>query len=152
VIVLLDAGPLGLVTNPRATLENQQSKQWLATLLAHGVQVLVPEIADYEVRRELLRAGRTSGVARLDQLQATVGYVPLTTATMLKAAEFWAQARRKGQPTTVDAALDGDVILSAQAALLAQQADPVVIATTNVGHLSRFTQAQRWQDIQAPAP
>jgi hypothetical protein len=71
---------------------------------------------------------------------------------MLQAAEFWAQARQQGQPTTVDAALDGDVILAAQAFLLSQQGDPIVIATTNVGHLSRFVPAQRWQDIQAPLP
>jgi hypothetical protein len=71
---------------------------------------------------------------------------------MLQAAEFWAQARRQGRPTTVDAALDGDVILSAQAVVLAQQGDPVDIATTNVGHRSRFAVAQRWQDIQPPTP
>jgi predicted nucleic acid-binding protein len=138
VIVLLDAGPLGLVTNPRATLQSQQCKQWLATLLAHGVRVLVPELADYEVRRELLRAGRVQGLNRLDQLKMTMGYVPLTTATMLLAAEYCAQARRQGQPTAVDAALDGDVILAAQAAVLAQQGNSVVIATTNVRHLARL--------------
>ena len=60
-IVLLDSGPLGLVTNPRATPENQRCKQWLVALLASGVRVLVPEIADYEIRRELLRAGKRQG-------------------------------------------------------------------------------------------
>lgn len=92
------------------------------------------------------------GILHLDQLKATAGYVPLATATMLQAAEFWAQARWQGQPTAPDLALDADVILAAQAVLLAQQGDPVVVATTNVGHLSRFTSAQRWQDIQAPTP
>lgn len=149
-IVLLDAGPLGLVTNPRATAESQQCKQWLATLLTHGVRVLVPELADYEVRRELLRAGRTQGVSRLDQLKTTAGYVPLSTQTMLLAAEYWAQARRRGQPTATDPALDGDVILAAQAAVLAQHGEPVVIATSNVAHLARFVPALRWQDVQAP--
>ena len=150
-IVLLDAGPLGLVTNPRATPENQQCKQWLTGLLASGVQVLVPEIADYEVRRELLRAGRRQGVARLDQLKVTAGYVPLTTATMLQAAEFWAQARRQGQPTADNTALDGDVILAAQAVTLGESGDTVIVATTNVDHLVRFTRAQRWQEI-SPEP
>lgn len=152
-IVLLDAGPLGLVTNPRANPESQQCKQWLVDLLAQGVRVLVSEIADYEVRRELLRAGRTRGVMHLDQLKATSGYVPITTTTMLQAAEFWAQARRQGQPTAPDLALDADVILAAQALVLAQQEnDTVVIATTNVGHLARFVPAQRWQDIHVPTP
>jgi len=63
------------------------------------VTVLVPEIADYEVRRELLRANKKLGIQRLDTLKATIGYLPLTTAAMLKAAEFWAIARNAGHPT-----------------------------------------------------
>lgn len=152
-IVLLDAGPLGLVTNPRGSSESLACKQWVEALLIHGVRVAVPEIADYEIRRELLRAGRLRGVAHLDQFKATAGYVPLTTEMMLQAAEFWAQARRQGQPTAPDLALDADVILAAQAIALARhENDTVIIATTNVGHLSRFAPAQRWQDIQPPTP
>ena len=37
---------------------------------------------------------------------------------MLKAAEFWAGAKRNGLPTAPEAALDADVILAAQAAVL----------------------------------
>lgn len=152
-IVLLDAGPLGLVTNPRATAESQQCKQWLVGLLAQGVRVLVAEIADYEVRRELLHAGRTQGLSHLDQFKATAGYAAITTDSMLQAAEFWAQARRQGKPTAPDLALDADAILAAQAVIFARlTGDTVVIATTNVGHLSRFVPAQRWQDIQPPIP
>ena len=62
-------------------------------LLDSGRRILVPEIADYEVRRELIRAGKTKGLARLDELKMTLGYLPITTAAMLKAAEFWAYAR-----------------------------------------------------------
>ena len=149
-IVLLDSGPLGLVTNPSGTAESLRCKQWLVGLLGQGMRALVPEITDYEVRRELLQASRMRGLARLDQLKMTIGYVALTTETMLQAAEFWAQARRQGKPTAPDLALDGDVILAAQAVLLArQERDSVVIATTNVGHLSRFAPAQHWQDILA---
>lgn len=71
---------------------------------------------------------------------------------MLQAAEFWAKARQQGRPTAPDLALDADVILAAQATILARQGDPVVIATTNVGHLARFASAQHWQHIQAPTP
>lgn len=152
-IVLLDAGPLGLVTNPRATHESLRCKQWLVDLLSRGAQILVPEIADYEVRRELIRAGRTRGITHLDQLKATAGYLPITTDTMLLAAELWAQARRQGQPTAPDLALDADVILAAQARLLAQrEQDPVVVATTNVGHLARFVSARLWREITSANP
>jgi hypothetical protein len=82
----------------------------------------------------------------LDRLQLSLGYVPITTGVMLLAADLWAQARLQGTPTAVDAALDGDVILAAQAMLLAQRGDSVTIATENVGHLGQFTAVRSWND------
>ncbi|MEC4818281.1 MAG: hypothetical protein SAK29_34165 [Scytonema sp. PMC 1069.18] len=67
---------------------------------------------------------------------------------MLKAAEFWAEARRRGIPTADPKALDGDVILAAQATLIKEDGDTVVVATTNVEHLSRFVDALYWQGIE----
>ena len=146
-VVLLDTGPLGLVTNPRRSPQSVACAQWLQALVAHGVRVIVPEISDYEVRRELLRAKKEPGLARLDALATRLEYLPLTTPAIRRAAVFWAQARQQGQPTADDKALDGDVILAAQAMTLGI-AD-VVIATTNVGHLSRFAPAALWPDITA---
>jgi predicted nucleic acid-binding protein len=145
--VLLDAGPLGLVTNPRRSVRSTACSQWLQGLIAAGARVLLPEIADYEVRRELLRANKAKGLARLDALAGLLEYLPLTTAAMRQAASFWAQARQQGQPTADDKALDGDVILAAQAATLG--VPDVVIATTNIGHLSRFAPSELWQNVQA---
>ncbi|MEO8007062.1 MAG: nucleic acid-binding protein [Betaproteobacteria bacterium] len=110
----------------------------------------LPEICDYEVRRELIRASKTKGLARLDQLKGEIDYIPITTAMMLKAAEFWATARNQGTPTAPKDALDADVILAAQAALSAHEDEVVVIATTNVGHLAQFADSRNWRDI-APA-
>jgi hypothetical protein len=100
--VLLDAGPLGLMTNPRRSRQSIACAQWLQALVGHGSRVLVPEVADYEVRRELLRANKARGLARLDALAGLLEYLPLTTAAMRQAAVFWAQARRRGdrQPMT----------------------------------------------------
>jgi predicted nucleic acid-binding protein len=146
-IVLLDAGPLGIVSNPRFSSQNLACHQWLKDTLATGAQIFVPEIADYEVRRELLRANKRPGLARLDRLKSVLGYLPITTNVMLRAAELWAQARNMGKPTASDQALDADVILAAQAMLLIADGDTVVVATTNIGHLSLFVPAARWQDI-----
>jgi hypothetical protein len=66
---------------------------------------------------------------------------------MLKAAEFWAEARQRGQATADPKALDGDVILAAQATLVADEGNEVIIATTNVKHLSQFVDARDWQLI-----
>ena len=65
---------------------------------------------------------------------------------MLKAAALWATARRDGVKTADDRELDCDVILAAQA-LSMDEAESLVIATTNVRHLSRFADARIWQDI-----
>ena len=144
-VVLLDAGPLGLATNPSGSPQSIACAEWIRSVIAQDIRLIVPEIADYEVRRELLRANRIHGLARLDELIKRIEYLPITTAAMRLAAEIWAQARQQGQPTAADRALDCDVILSAQAATLGV-AD-YVIATTNVGHLSRFANAARWQDM-----
>lgn len=140
-----------MVTHPRAENVNERAANWLKDLLAAGVDVRIPEIADYELRRELLRADKSRSVSVLDRYKISLGYVPLTTDAMLKAAEFWAMARGQGKPTAPDSALDGDGILAAQAAELeaaSGNAVEVILATANVGHLSRFVAADYWERIQ----
>lgn len=144
-VVLLDSGPLGLVTNPKRSPQSVACAQWLQSLVTIGTRVILPEIADYEVRRELLRANKEHGLARLDALARLLEYLPITTVAMRQAASYWAQARQQGQPTAGDKTLDGDMILAAQATTL--EVSDVIIATTNVGHLSRFAPAALWQDI-----
>jgi hypothetical protein len=146
-IVLLDAGPLGMITNPKSSPENEACKNWLASLAYSGVEVVIPEIADYEVRRELLRAGKDRGLGRLDALKRMLGYAPITTPVMLKAAEFWATARKLGRQSAGDASLDADMILAAQASAMARDGEETVIATTNVRHLALFASARIWREI-----
>jgi len=140
-IVLLDTGPLGKIVNPA---KFPDAELWLERLVDVGADVLVPEIADYELRRGMLRINDPAGIGRLDELHALLSYLPITTAAMRKAAEFWADARRGGYATAPDLALDADVILAAQAATLA---GGTVIATENVSHLSRYTTASLWDQI-----
>ena len=146
-LIVLDSGPLGMVTNPKAKGVPLTCQQWLKSLLQRGERVAIPEIADYEVRRELLRAGLLRSVRRLDDLKQTLEYIPIQTDTMLLAANLWAEARQTGQPTADPKALDGDVILSAQARLLCDETTNAIVATTNVAHLSRFITAFDWQSI-----
>lgn len=144
-VVFLDAGPIGLVTNPKLSPESTLCTRWLQALIISDIRVIIPEIADYEVRRELLRANKVRGIARLDELANSLEYLPITTAAMRQAATFWAQARQQGQPTAGDKTIDSDMILAAQATTL--DVVDVVIATTNVGHLSRFAPADLWRNI-----
>jgi predicted nucleic acid-binding protein len=151
-IVDLDSGPVGLVTNPKSSKETKECNQWLEILSTRGVVIVLPEIIDYEIRRELLRADKVEGLHRLDILKATSRYAALTTPTILRAAGLWAAVRKQGKPTSDDKSLDIDVILAAQALELTDTDTKVVVATTNVGHLERFVEAHSWRDIAPPPP
>jgi predicted nucleic acid-binding protein len=146
-LVLLDAGPLALATNPKGSEETRRCRSWLSELITAGVKVIVPEGAAYEVRRELFRAGRRGGLERLDNLARQLGTLPVTMAVWWRAAELWAEARRQGYATADDAALDCDVILAAQARLAGEEGFEVIVATTNVAHLDRFADAREWPAI-----
>lgn len=145
--ILLDSSPLGLLSSPASSPQVAAIATWSVSCLAAGHRLDVPEVIDYELRRELLRAGKTAGVARLDALKTRLRYLPITTAAMLKAAELWAQSRRAGRPTGDPAKLDIDAILAAQALTLTAPPADVVVATANVGHLTRFVPADLWPNI-----
>ncbi len=73
-IVVLDSGPLGILTNPKASVVNQECRRWLLSLQSKGCRIILPEIAGYEVRRELIRVNKLSGIRRLDELKVTLEY------------------------------------------------------------------------------
>lgn len=145
-LILLDAGPLGMISHPRAD-RNRDILEWVTLMMQQGNQLKVPEISDYEVRRELLRSDRTLGLRRLDLLRKQLGFLPITSDAMLKAAELWAMVRKKGKPTAGDSELDADAILAAQALTVSTDKDETVIATSNVKHLELFTVAKLWSEI-----
>ncbi len=146
-IVVLDSGPLGALCSTTASPLTRRTSAWAADLATSDARLVVVEIADYEVRRELLRARKTASVARLDDLGAVLGYLPLSTATVRLAAELWADARNRGVPTADRHALDADVLVAAQALILAEGGAECVVATTNPAHLSRYVDARPWEEI-----
>lgn len=153
-IVVLDSGVLSEVIRPAGHNSGDLVRAWMLQVIEMGGSICIPEIADYEVRRELLRAGKAASVRRLDALlhELPDTYLPMTRPVMRRAAELWAEMRNRGQPTAAPAALDGDVILAAayQVAVEPFLADPLagVVATTNVGHLSLMVPAADWRDIE----
>jgi len=134
-----------MITNPNLSDEGISCAKWLLSHINKGNQINIPEIVDYEVRRELLRANKVKGLARLDELIGSLEYLPIATESMRQAAVFWAKARQKVQPTASDKTIDADMILFAQVFVMDVQNK--VIATTNVGHLSRFVAADILQNI-----
>ncbi len=152
-LILLDSGPLGMIVRAPSKPHVVRCLAWLKTILAAGAVVVIPEIAHYEVRRELLRIRAVGSLRRLDYaLDPSSGFdhLALTTDAIIKAAEFWAFLRQSGIPTASPDALDADALLAGQAALAGQPGDNVTIATTNLAHLLRFPgiDAQTWDQIR----
>ena len=145
-VVVLDSTPLWLLSKAQTGIA-AACTGWADSLLAAGHRLVIPEITDYEVRREFLRKRATRQVRRLDGLRRRMIYAPITTAAMVRAADLWAQARQQGRPTAGTADLDGDMILVAQAEEL--RLPNAVIATGNVGHISPFFPADLWTNITA---
>ncbi len=145
--ILLDSSPLGSLSNPLQTAEVIAVSDWATDCLAAGHKLYIAEVIDYELRRELLRAGKVRSIAKLDGLKAVFRYLPITTPGMLHAADLWAMARRTGIPTGDPKKLDIDVILAAQALTLPVPQGDVIVATSNVSHISRFVAADLWSNI-----
>jgi predicted nucleic acid-binding protein len=110
--------------------------------------IAIPEIADYEVRRGLILSGADDGIRRLEHLREELGfYIPISTASMRRAAQLWADARSRGMSTADEKEIDADVIVAAQALLFAGLDDDLVVATYNARHLSRYLDARHWLAI-----
>ena len=147
--IILDAGPLGLATQRSGRPRADACQEWINDCLHAGHTIIVPEIADYEVRRELVRAGATTGIIRLNTFNNARPdrYLPITTSAMRLAADLWAEARNQGWSTAHPHALDGDVIIAAQALTLTPSPTNLIVATSNVAHLSRYLSADVWENI-----
>lgn len=141
--LVLDTTPLSLLCHPNMqNADVAACNRWLRAHLAAGTDVYLPEIADYELRRELLHRRSLRSLQTLDSLKAVLTHLSITSAAMLRAAEIWAEARRRGISTAPAGALDGDVILAALAETVGG-----LVATGNARHLARFTTAEDWRQV-----
>ncbi len=145
--IVLDSTPLSALCLSVKSASASAITRWSLDCLAAGHHIYIAEVIDYELRRELLRAGKKNSIAALDGLKTLFEYLPITTPAMLRAADLWAQSRLSGIPTGDPKKLDVDVILAAQALTLPFAPADVVVATSNVGHISRFVPADLWTNI-----
>ena len=143
-VVLLDTGPLGLVTNPKRSPTSMACAQWLQALVTANRRVIIPKLPTTNYAANC--CGQTSSRVAARCSDTAPRVPPDYNRGDAQAAEILVQARQLGQPTAGDNTLDGDMILAAQATTLG--VSNVVIATTNVGHLSRFAPAELWQSIR----
>ena len=66
---LLDTGILGQLVHPRP---NKLLRLWTEELLLRGASIVIPEISDYELRRNLVLEGFGDSVHRLNELEGAV--------------------------------------------------------------------------------
>ena len=149
--IVLDTNPLSLAAQEESKPSAIVIRKWIKDWTLRGAAFYIPEVTDYEVRRELIRAGKIASINRLDELVALAEYLPITTGAMRHAAHLWAHVRNLNLTTADKQALDCDVILCAQALNLGIPAEQIIVATSNAAHIGRFLNAAAWADIQPDA-
>ena len=136
--LLLDTAVVGEICHPR---KHAGTKQWLGRVSATH-ELLLSEVVDYELRRELLRIGARRSLQALDDLALTITYVPVTTATWRAAAALWARARLAGRPSAPADAIDVDVLIAQQAIESA-----AVVVTPNKRHFDAFVAVMSLDEV-----
>jgi predicted nucleic acid-binding protein len=141
-IWVLDTGPAGRIAHPSVS---PKVLTWLIGLTDAGDEIALAEIVDYELRRNFLleiRRGRAvteRSLQRLDALRTEMVFLPIDSSVMTKAAELWAEARKRGKPMADPKEIDGDAILAAQALQVGG-----IVVTENPGHLGLFVPVELW--------
>jgi predicted nucleic acid-binding protein len=140
---LIDSGPLGILANPR-WLARRDLQTWIHSEVRQGHQFVSSEVVIYEVRRELCRLVFSdvipkSRLDRLDYVCQAYSILSMTSKDWNLAADFWAEARAKGYPTSHPEALDADVLIAAQATN-----EDLVVLTMNSRHMNQFAPVREW--------
>jgi len=89
-VIFLDTAPLSILTNTGFPAITRDAIRWSVSVLAAGHKIIVPAIADFELRRELTRLGKTNSLRALDAFDVSVSdrYLPLTDSAQRSAPRF----------------------------------------------------------------
>jgi predicted nucleic acid-binding protein len=157
-IILLDSNILGLICNDNNSFnEARECQRWFYSLLARGGRLITSDISHYEVMRGLISSSikmskDVPGIKSLESLKTDglLEFLPVSTESFDLAAKLWAKASTSGQTTRDEKDIDFDIIISAQYQILCNEhpGQQVIVATTNLKHLSIFCEAANWQDIK----
>jgi predicted nucleic acid-binding protein len=107
---MLDTNVLVQLCHPTRYRDVQE---WFRSLLLSGadsLEILISVLADYELRRVLIRRGANASLARLDDLTRSIRYIPVTAENVRRAAEISARLAADGQHVS-----DVDSLMAAQA-------------------------------------
>ncbi len=157
-IVFLDANILGLISNVHESNDEcQQCEKWFGNLKTRGVIFTTSDLCDYEVRKKLIfssieKKATASGVKILNSLRTNglVAFLSVSNESLDLAANPWASIATDRKYAPEMESIDPDIILSAQYQLIRDEhpGHSVLMATTNLKHLSLFCDAAHWRDIK----
>jgi hypothetical protein len=134
-LIILDSAPLGFICNPK----NKDSYRKLSNFAKSlNFSIGVPEIIDYELRRNFELENLQKSISLLSQFHQRDQLILLESEDLIRAAELWAWCRKQGSTTTENKGIDIDVILVSQALSQKNNFDKVVILTIDIGDLSVF--------------
>jgi predicted nucleic acid-binding protein len=111
--LLLDTNVLARLCHPTAYRDVQR---WFRELLERGdsaPEILIPVLADYEIRRAFLTRGASASLEQLDRIEAVARTLPVTPQATRMAAEL---RSKLGCPPGADLS-DADLVIVAQAQL-----------------------------------
>ena len=134
-IILLDTGVLGKICHKNISIGTIKVLKYLEQ---QKIGLRVPEICDYEIRRNLILENLDKSIRKLNKFRKTDRLIFFNSDTMMIASEIWAEIRKQGNPTENKDNLDGDVILAAQACQLKRYYELVIVLTTNAKDLAKF--------------
>jgi predicted nucleic acid-binding protein len=162
-IVFIDSNTLGSICNPHTNWADKKynpdaenCQRWFANLLRRSIRFVTSDICDYEIRRGLVssvKSGKDApGLELLNFLKTNedLEFLPVTSDVLELAANLWAEASSLGRQTSDPKNIDVDMIISAHYQMLCDDypGQRVIVATTNLKHLSIFCEAANWQDIK----
>lgn len=163
-IVILDTGIIGIITNPNNSPETIECENWLYGLFSRGARIISSDICDYEIRRGLelacininnkspyisLLANKRGGIEKLDELRNILEFLPVSFSLLERASYLWGKSRSISQPLSSNSVLDVDIILCAQWEILSEEnpGREIIIATKNVRDLGRYANADIFENI-----
>lgn len=152
-IVFIETGVLGILCRPGLSDEGRKCEEWLYKLLSRGVIVFASDICDYEVRRGLKleeKRGKPTGLGKLNDLKNIIDFLSVTDEDLEVASDLWATSVITGKQIARESDINIDLIVCAQCHRLQKEypSHKVVVATTNIRHLIRFVNAEKWENIK----
>jgi len=142
---LIDTNIITNLLRPNKNTEYLELSNWFEKFSQQDeIRIYLPEVCYYEALRGrehiTLKHPGYNVLDGLEELGASLDYLPMTTEMWVQAAKLWAERKFNGQST--GKGIDGDTLLGAQA-IIARG----TVITYNTRHFQDPVLSSTWQDL-----